>query len=120
MRGGNGQRRGTGCCETLTLNGWMGPRWMRSGWFQAYRLLADGRASRRRRRGHASRSRLAATTWSASTSSATSYACSPACRALVAGFTVKREYFNAAFSAGIENIGFDALRVSARRCSCAP
>ena len=25
--------------ETVTLNGWMGPRWTRSGWFQAYRLL---------------------------------------------------------------------------------
>jgi hypothetical protein len=31
------------------------------------------------------------------------------CHALVAGYTVKREYFNAEFSAGIENIGFDAL-----------
>ena len=31
------------------------------------------------------------------------------CGALVAGYTVKREYFNAEFSAGIENIGFDAL-----------
>ena len=31
------------------------------------------------------------------------------CRALVAGYTVKREHFNASFSAGIENISFDAL-----------
>ena len=28
---------------------------------------------------------------------------------VVAGYTVKREYFNAEFSAGIENIAFDAL-----------
>ena len=25
---------------TVALNGWMGPRWARSGWFHAYRLLA--------------------------------------------------------------------------------
>ncbi len=31
------------------------------------------------------------------------------CRTMVAGYTVKREYFNAEFSAGIENISFDAL-----------
>ena len=31
------------------------------------------------------------------------------CRALVAGYTVKREHFNAEFSAGIENICFDAI-----------
>ena len=28
---------------------------------------------------------------------------------MVAGYTVKREYFNAEFSAGVENIAFDAL-----------
>ena len=27
--------------EMTSTNGWMGPRWVRSGWFQAYRLLAD-------------------------------------------------------------------------------
>ena len=31
------------------------------------------------------------------------------CRAMVAGYTVKREHFNAEFSAGVENISFDAL-----------
>jgi hypothetical protein len=31
------------------------------------------------------------------------------CRGAVAGYTVKREYFNASFSDGIENIAFDAL-----------
>ena len=48
--------------------------------------------------------------WSASTSSGS--CCNRSlsgCRALVAGYTVKREYFNAEFSAGIENISFDAL-----------
>ena len=32
------------------------------------------------------------------------------CRAMVAGYTVKREHFNAEFSAGVENISFDALQ----------
>ena len=31
------------------------------------------------------------------------------CRAMVAGYTVKREHFNASFSDGIENIAYDAL-----------
>ena len=31
------------------------------------------------------------------------------CRALVVGYTMKREYFNAEFSAGIENIAFDSI-----------
>ena len=31
------------------------------------------------------------------------------CRALVVGYTIKREYFNAESSAGIENIAFDSI-----------
>ena len=31
------------------------------------------------------------------------------CRKMVAGYTVKREYVNVEYSAGIENIGFDAI-----------
>jgi hypothetical protein len=31
------------------------------------------------------------------------------CRALVAGYTVKREYVSIEYSAGIENIGFDSI-----------
>ena len=27
--------------DTMLVNGWMGPRWVRSGWFHAYRLLAE-------------------------------------------------------------------------------
>ena len=42
------------------------------------------------------------------------------CRNIVAGYTVKREYFNAEFSAGIENIGYDAIEGLHRRCSSAP
>ena len=31
------------------------------------------------------------------------------CHNVVAGYTVKREYFNAEFSAGIENVGYDSI-----------
>ena len=31
------------------------------------------------------------------------------CRRMVAGYTLRREYFNAEYSAGIENIAFDSL-----------
>ena len=31
------------------------------------------------------------------------------CRKMVVGYTMKQEYFNAEFSAGIENIGYDSI-----------
>jgi hypothetical protein len=31
------------------------------------------------------------------------------CDTVVAGYTVKREFFNAEYSAGIENVGFDSI-----------
>ena len=36
--------------ETTVVNGWMGPRWARSGWFHAHRLLADTIADAEARR----------------------------------------------------------------------
>jgi hypothetical protein len=101
--------------ETAMLNGWLGPRWTRSGWFHAYRLLGPSITEQ------AQASRVAA---NVERLQEVAYAGAverinlerdllqsllSGCRALVAGYTVKREYFNASFSAGIENISFDAL-----------
>jgi hypothetical protein len=100
---------------TVTLNGWLGPRWVRSGWFHAYRLLAGSIADPAQRReidtgverlqaadyaGVVERTNLERDVVKALTSG---------CGTVVAGYTVKREYLNVEFSAGVENIGFDAL-----------
>jgi hypothetical protein len=101
--------------ETVTLNGWMGPRWTRSGWFQAYRLLGPSIGeSVRRSQIEAMAERLQDVAYASPVERINLErdlvrSLLSGCRALVAGFTVKREYFNAAFSAGIENISFDAM-----------
>jgi hypothetical protein len=96
------------------LNGWLGDHWARTGWHHAYRLLGsalDGEAGEqvetlRRRlqsgdfadeveRVNAERDIVAALTGH--------------CRVAVAGYTMKRAFFNSGFSSGVENIGFDWL-----------
>ena len=100
---------------TVALNGWLGPRWARSGWFHAYRLLGSATVDAARKQAmEASVARLQTVAYENNVErlnlerelvgSLTSD-----CRITVAGYTVKREYFNAELSAGIENISFDAL-----------
>jgi hypothetical protein len=96
-------------------NGWVGPPWLRAGWFHAALLLADsaddpvtrehvqddirrlesGRYDDAIERINLERALVAGLATS--------------CHAMVAGYTVKREYVSTEYSAGIENIGFDAL-----------
>jgi hypothetical protein len=100
---------------TTATNGWLGPPWVRSGWFHAHLLLGDAI-------GDTGTERQAEDAVQALQSGAyrdqlerlnlerrlvTSLAAG--CRAMIAGYSVKREYFNAEFSAGIENIAYDAL-----------
>jgi hypothetical protein len=100
---------------TTSVNGWMGPRWVRSGWFQAYRLLADTVAEPAARRGvEADVARLqsgevADLAERANLERDLVRRLTEGCRGAVAGYTVRREYFNMSFSDGIENIAFDAL-----------
>ena len=100
---------------TKQTNGWISPQWARSGWARAALLLAptveDPRAQNRVRAdldrlesgaygGTVERINLERELVSTLASS---------CRSLVAGYTVKREYISAEYSAGIENIGFDSI-----------
>jgi hypothetical protein len=100
---------------TVALNGWMGPRWTRSGWFHAYRLLSASLADPvLRQEVEASAERLQAADYAGPVERINLerdlvQRLASGCRAAVAGYTVKREYLNVAFSAGVENIGFDAL-----------
>jgi hypothetical protein len=98
-----------------SLNAWTGPRWIRSGWFHAYQLLAGSlpdtelrqqvdRAAERlklgRYRDSLERINLERDLVRDLTMG---------CHSLVAGYTLAAEPFNNGFSSGIENIGFDAL-----------
>ena len=101
---------------TVALNGWLGPRWARSGWFHAYRLLegsiTDGA---RKQEVEAIVARLQTGAYAGNVERLNLERelvglLASGCRTMVAGYTVKREHFNAEFSAGVENISFDALQ----------
>jgi hypothetical protein len=100
---------------SVAMNGWLAPRWTRTGWFHAHRLLAGSISEpERKQRVDADLARLQAGEIEGAVARidlerALVGSLTAGCRALVVGYTVKREYFNAEFSAGIENIGFDAL-----------
>jgi hypothetical protein len=101
--------------EDLTnTNGWQGPLWLKEGWYHAYRLLGSHLADVTAKptvaalyrrltngdyRGPEERLSLERKLVALLTSG---------CERVVVGYTVKREYYSADFSAGIENIGYDA------------
>jgi hypothetical protein len=98
----------------FNVNGWLGPPWLKQGWFHAYVLLADalhdasakqlvdsfvqsirtGDYERAEDRINLERNLVSLLTRD--------------CQRVVLGYTLKREYFNADFSNGIENIAFDS------------
>lgn len=98
----------------VSLNGWLGPPWIKEGWFHAYLLLGGTVTDReakqlidtvvRRLSGSydspVERLNLERRLVSLLRSG---------CERVVAGYTVKREHFNAEYSGGVENIGHDAL-----------
>jgi hypothetical protein len=99
---------------TVALNGWLGPRWARSGWSHAYRLLGDESDAARKQAGEAIVARLQTAAYESSVERLNLERelvamLASGCRTTVVGYTLKREHFNAEFSAGVENITFDAL-----------
>jgi hypothetical protein len=98
-----------------SVNGWLGPPWVKTGWFHAARILAgaieDAETKRRAdtalERLEASKDRDAVERVNLQRELVT--ALTGNCRKVVAGYTVKRQVFNAEFTAGIENIGFDSI-----------
>ena len=92
------------------LNGWIGPPWLKEGWFHAW-LLQSGPAARRaaedsfRRRtegtwaGVAERLNLERRIVTQSTAG---------CERVVLGYTVRREPLNHEYSEGVENVAADA------------
>jgi hypothetical protein len=96
------------------LNGWLGPPELKSGWYQAWLVLGDAIDPNARERVETALQQLQ----SGDVADAVERVnlerefvaqLIGGCRKVVIGYTVKREYFSAEFSAGIENIGYDSL-----------
>jgi hypothetical protein len=99
---------------TFALNGWIAPPWARSGWFHAQLLLADDAAPEAKEHAEEDRRRLTAGRFDdlperINLERDLVTALTTGCRKVVAGYTVRRETVSAEYSAGIENIGFDAI-----------
>ncbi len=101
--------------STMTTNGWVAPPWARSGWSRAALLLApsvdDPRQQIRVRAALESleSGAVAGTVERINLERDLVSALTGSCRSVVAGYTVKREYINVDYSAGIENIAFDSI-----------
>jgi hypothetical protein len=101
--------------STISVNGWLGPAWVKTGWFHAERILADATDDAEERlRTEAISQRLKTgdyrdTVERVNLERELVAALTGGCRKRVAGYTVKRQYFSAEFTNGIENIGFDSI-----------
>ena len=99
----------------LSVNGWLAPPWVKTGWFHAERLLADAADDAdRKRRVESDLPRLEAGAFGGLVERINLErnlvtTLTDTCRKIVAGYTVKREYVNVEYSAGIENIGYDSI-----------
>lgn len=96
------------------FNGWLGSPWKKEGWFQAYALLAPalGDAEAEQAAGTLFRSLvdgeyldLAA---QADLERRLVARLTEGCSRVVAGYTLRREFYNDDYTAGIENIGYDS------------
>jgi hypothetical protein len=90
---------------------WSGPPWLKQGWFHAYLLLAPAKrdariedAARRLMRGdHRSpQERIGLERGLVA-------ALQGGCERAVIGYTLRREHYATDYSAGVENVGYDAL-----------
>ncbi len=100
---------------SVQLGGWMGPPWIKEGWFHAYRALAPGLDAKDRpvaekaydrlihgelRGGLAERVDL-----ERSLVAALGHGCSR----VVVGYAERQEFFNESYPPGVENIAYDAI-----------
>ncbi|WP_143198339.1 hypothetical protein [Bradyrhizobium sp. AS23.2] len=96
------------------INGWLVPPVARSGWYQAYLALRDAIDVGTRESVEVDLQRIQSGDFNdpvdhINLERAVVTALVNDCRQVVVGYTLKREYFNSEFSAGIENIAFDSL-----------
>lgn len=95
------------------LNGWLGPPWLKQGWYHAYLLHAHTLGDEAARRAvEESLARLVqdppAPAARANLERALVAALRRGCERVVVGYTVRREALNVEYSDGVENIAYDA------------
>lgn len=96
------------------FDGWLGPPWLKEGWFHAYLTLAERIKDKSvRHTADAIFERLVKAEYTGlegklNLERTLVSVLTDGCEAVIAGYTVKREYFNAGYSTGIENIAFDS------------
>lgn len=96
------------------FDGWAGPPWLKFGWFEAYQLLADTLAPAERKRAAAELSRLERGDFGDlddqyNAERALVSLLTANCRRAVAGYTIRREWYDNDYFTGIENIAFDSI-----------
>jgi len=102
--------------SATAINSWLGPPWVKSGWLYAERLLTDAIGDpENKRRTEAMAQRLETGDYRDAVERINlerelAATLAGGCRKRVAGYTLKREYFSAEFTNGIENIGFDSIQ----------
>jgi len=101
---------------SAVVNGWLGPPWLRKGWFQADLLLGDAPVdSESKARVTADMQRLTTGDYDDAVErinlerELVGLLFSAGCQKTVAGYTLRRHYYNDDYSAGIENIAYDAI-----------
>jgi len=100
--------------NSLSLNGWLGPPWIKEGWFHAHLLTGDAvsDAADRQEAGGLYR-RLSSGAFDSPAAAIELERqlvsrLTAGCERVVLGYTIRREYFNAEFSQGVENIAWDS------------
>lgn len=96
------------------LNGWLGPAWVKTGWFHAERLLGGATDAAARQRAEAMVQRLERGDYRDAVERVNLErelvgTLGAGCGKRVAGYTIRRHYFSSEFTNGIENIGFDSI-----------
>ncbi len=97
------------------MNGWLGPPWLRTGWFHAALLLGAAIGDPLKHDSiEADLGRLKSGAYEDAVERINlerdlTALLAGSCRKIVVGYTVKREYFSDEYSAGIENVGFDTI-----------
>jgi hypothetical protein len=100
--------------HTSSLNGWLQPSWLKAGWFHAYLLLAETmRDSQARAAVAATYERLVHSSYAGLEARLTAERelvalLQQGCERVVVGYTLRQEYVNTEFSAGIENLAYDS------------
>lgn len=100
--------------EDFRINGWMGPPWQKEGWHHAYLLLAPSLSEpAARARAQAIVRRLRAPTTADAVERINLERdlvalLTAGCRLAVAGYAMRREYYSAEYSEGVENVAHDS------------